>query len=240
MLFDAAQPPNIVTFWAGDALGQLPEAEPTVLGTGYSPFWVNNDTFGFVRYHPETNEPEVVVRTANAEELTTVITLADIQALVPDTVREPVNIRYVITHPAQPENLFAVALDALGQEAYVFAYDRISDTLDLRLQSQIQPFHSLGFSPNGRWLVLTGNDNESIGETSTLYIHDIEANETQTYTSDYGSSMVSPLYDWSLDGNWVLFLVNHRVVSIVAPEYDYQMVFAHDQGNCTSMAWINR
>lgn len=240
MLFDAYQPPTIVTFWLGDALGQLPEAEPTGLGTGYSPFWVNNDTFGFVRYAPETNEPEVVVRPVSEDTLTTVITLADIQALVPNSVRQPVNIRYVITHPAQPDKLFAVALDALGQEAYVFAYDLNSGTLDLRLQSQILPFHSLGFSPNGRWLVLTGTDNESIGGTSTLYFHDIAAHETKTYAAEYGRFMFSPLYDWSLDGNWLLFLVDRRVVSLVAPEYDYQVVFAHEQGNCLPVAWINR
>lgn len=245
MLFDAFEPPNIVNFWAGDALGQLPHEEPDVLGTGYSPFWLNNDTFGFVRYHSETGEPEVVIRqmvadTAESEQLETVLTMADIQALIPDSIRAPATIRYVITHPAQPDKLFTVALDALGREAYVFALDRISGTLDLRLQSQIQPFHSLGFSPNGRWLVLIGNDDESIGETSTLYFHDIEANETQTYISDYGSFMFSSLYDWSLDGNWVMFLVNDRVVSMVAPAYDYQLVFAHDQGNCTSMAWINK
>ena len=242
ILVDAAQPPAVRPLLLGDALGQtLPDAEEAAaLGLGYSPFWVDNDTFGFIEYQAETGEPQVVIRQIDAESTETVVTLAEIEALIPEKVRAPYEIRYVVTHPAQPNLLFPVALDAFGQQLYLFAYDLLSDDLTLRLQSRIHPFHSLGFSPNGRYLVLTGHDEDTIGRANTLYIHDIAAAETQTYLTMNNTFAYSPLYDWSLDGNWLSFLVDDRVVGLLAPDHEYQMIFAHDQGHCTATAWINR
>jgi Tol biopolymer transport system component len=128
----------------------------------------------------------------------------------------------------------------LGQEAYVFRVDRVTGEIDLRIQSQIQLYHSLGFSPNGRRLVLMGYQDDINGQTTLFVVHDLENDETQTYTSSVDGLMLSPLYDWSADGNWLLFLMNGRVLNMVAPAYNYQLVQLHDQGYCTSMAWINR
>ncbi|MBE2221101.1 MAG: hypothetical protein IAF02_06150 [Anaerolineae bacterium] len=242
VIFDATQPPAYTGFWLGDALGQLPaeKAEVEVIGNGYSPFWLDNDTYGYVRQHPETGDAEVVVQSVTGDALETVVTLAEIQAKAPDKALALANIRYVITHPAHPDKLFVVALDALGQEAYVFMVDRVTGDLNLRIQSKIQLDHSLGFSPNGRWLVLTGYQDEAIGRTTNFIVLDLENNETQTYTSNLDGLTLTPLYDWSADGNWLLFVINNRVLSMVAPEYKYQLVQLHNQGYCPSIAWINR
>jgi hypothetical protein len=242
VLFDATQPPVHTQFWLGDAWGQLPveEAEAELLGNGYSPFWLDNDTYGYVGQSTVTGEGEVVAQSVDGGELETLVTLADLQAEVPDEALTVATIRYVITHPAQANKLFVVALDALGQEAYVFRVDRVTGEIDLRIQSQIQLYHSLGFSPNGRWLVLMGYQDDINGQTTLFVVHDLENDETQTYTSSVDGLMLSPLYDWSADGNWLLFLMNGRVLNMVAPAYNYQLVQLHDQGYCTSMAWINR
>jgi len=240
VLFDATQPPSSTDFWLGDRLGHLPidQAEPEIVGMGYAPFWVDNDMFGYIRQQPETGDGEVVV--LSGDSLQTIVTLTDLQAEAPEADLSLAHIRYVITHPTQPNNLIVVALDPLGREAYVFLYDRVTGSLNLRLQSEILPYHSLGFSPNGRWLVLTGFQDDDVADSSTFVVHDIETNETQTFRSNLDGFMLSPLYDWSGDGKWLLFLVNDRVMSMVAPAYDYQMVEVHDQGFCTSLAWINR
>ncbi|MCZ7669471.1 MAG: hypothetical protein M5U34_20980 [Chloroflexi bacterium] len=65
--------------------------------------------------------------------------------------------------------------------------------MTLRLHSRILPFHSLGFSPNGRYLVLIGNDDDMMGRANTLYIHDIAANDTQTYLTTSNTFGYSPL-----------------------------------------------
>ena len=241
ILLDASQLPDMVDLWLGDETGQISESpeQAAVIGQGYSPFWVDDDTIGYVRLQ-EDGEPAVVLNSLNGDSLRTVLTLADIQNAVPAGVGGPDSIRYVITHPAAPDLLVVAALDALGREVTVFTYDVASGGLDLRLQSLVHPFHTLGFSPNGRWLVLTGLGENQRGDISTLYVHDIENDETRTYISENASFVLTPLYDWSADGNWLLFLVDDRVLSMAAPAYDYQRVLAHEQGNCTAMTWINR
>jgi hypothetical protein len=242
ILFDATQPPQMAELNVGNALGEVPleNKNTDVAEVGYSPFWIDDENFGFIRVDSETDESEVVIKPIDSEEVETVITLADIAPFLPDDVRAPGIIRYVLTYPALPGTLFIEVLDALSREAYVFMYDMKADELDLLIHSQIQPFHSIGLSPNGRWLVLTGYHQEEMRETNTIIIFDIEESESYTYTSNFNSFMLSPLYDWSADGNWLSFFVNDQVLSLVAPAYDYQMVLTHDEGYCISMAWINR
>jgi hypothetical protein len=59
------------------------------------------------------------------------------------------------------------------------------------------------------------------------------------YISKNASFPLTFLYDWSADGEWLLFLVDDQVLSMAAPAYDYQRVLAHEQGNCTAVAWVN-
>lgn len=242
MLLDASQPSQIVDFWLGDAFGHVPEdkTEASFVGKGYAPFWLDDNTFGFIQENPETGDTEVIFRSIDSDMWETAVTLADIDDYIPGDVHAPSSIRFVLTHPALPGKLFIDVLDALGREAYVFMVDTVSGELELLLQSQIRAIHSLGLSPNGRWLVLTGYQNNEIGESSTIIIHDIEANESETYTASMDNFMLARMYDWSADGNWILFLMNDRVLSMVAPEYNYQLVDVHEQGYCTSMAWINQ
>jgi len=241
MILDASLQPGVNKMWLGDSQGQLPgaAADAPVIAEGYSPFWVGNDTFGYIHLAPG-DKSEVVTRSLSGEEAAVRVTTDDLEALLSDDNRAPIKLRYVMTHPAQPDLLMVVALNEFAREAYVFSYNLETDELKLRLQSLIQPYHSLGFSPNGRYLVLTGVVDNAQGDASIIYVHDLDTFETQTYFSEYVRFGFSPMYDWSADGNWLLFQVDERVLSLTAPAYQYQRVQAHDQGYCTSMAWINR
>ncbi|MFO7679093.1 MAG: hypothetical protein R6X34_03500 [Chloroflexota bacterium] len=241
MILDASIPPRVNKMWLGDSRGQLPgaAAEVPVIGEGFSPFWVDDDTFGYIRL-AAGDIFEVVTRSLSREEVELVATTADLEALLPAGNRAPIKLRYVMTHPAQPDLLMMAALNEFAREVYVFSYNLETDELTLHLQSLIQPYHSLGFSPNGRFLVLTGVGDGEQGNARIIYVHDLDTFETQTYFSEYVRFGFSPLYDWSADGNWLLFQVDERVLSLTAPAYQYQMVQSHEQGYCTSMAWINR
>jgi len=137
-----------------------------------------------------------------------------------------------------------VALDALSRQAYIFSYDLAAEQLDLRLQSPVWPSHALGFSPDGRWLVLTGstpdqNNTRAPANSSTIYLHNIASHQTQTYISQFASSILTPMFDWSADSQWLVFIVDDRILSLVAPDFSYQWVFAHDEGNCMDVSWVN-
>lgn len=243
MLFDPALSPAVAPLRLGDAQGQLQNPDEQPFGEGYSPFWLDEHQLGYVRPGtPETGD-EVVLLTPSDMISQTVLTLADLQATMPKGLYAPDSIRYVLTHPQQPGLLFVVALDALGREAYVFSYNPQTGELVLRLQSQVRPFHALSFSPDGRWLALTGSNNSEYRagtDTGILYVHNIATHETQTYISQFANFVLSPQYDWSADGRWLLFIIDDRILSLVAPDYHYQWVFAHNQRNCSTMNWINR
>lgn len=243
MLFDPLLTPVVAPLRLGDGLGQLQTPDELPFGEGYSPFWLDDQQVGYVRPGaPETGD-EIVLLSLPDMTSQTILTLADLQATMPKSLYAPASIRYVLPHPQQTGLLFVMALDALGREAYVFSYDWPTGELVLRLQSPVRPFHALGFSPDGRWLALTGsNKDEYNGGTNSgvLYVHNIATQETQTYISQFANFVLSPQYDWSADGRWLLFFVDDRILSLVAPDFHYQWVFAHDQRNCSSMNWINR
>lgn len=225
----------------GDAQGQ-PMTEGEFVAEGYSPFWVDNGRFGYVRPGLEETGAEVVIATINALEPQVVFTLADVAAAGPSGIMAPAAIYHVVTHPKQPGLLFVVALDALGREVYLFSYDLASSEVSLRLRLRVQSFHALGFSPDGRWLTVTGADEINRGTgapANSLFVHEIATHQTQTYVSQFANFVLSPVFDWSADSQWLLFAIDDRVLSLVAPEYGYQWVFAHNQGSCMATNWIN-
>jgi hypothetical protein len=240
VIIDTSLTPESNNFWLGDSQGQLPanEDERTSLGNGYAPFWLDEETIGYIRYG-ETDQPEVVLVSLTDGASQTALTLSDVQAVVSDEIREPESLAYVLTHPARPNFMIVVGFDVFGQEAFVFSYDLESEALALLTQASVSPYHSLGFSPNGRWLMFSGTGQTELGTAQNLHVYDLETNETQAYMAKHADFVYSPFYDWSSDGNWLLFLVDNRVLSVAAPEYEYQLVFAHEHGPCNSVAWIN-
>lgn len=241
MLFDSTQPMLAVPLQLGDARGQISEGS-VAFDDGYSPFWLDNQQFGYVRPGAGESGDEVLIADVAAVDPQVVLTMADITAVGPTGILAPATIRFVLTHPAQPSLLFIMALDALGREVYVFSYDLATEELALRLQSPIRPFHVLGFSPDGRWLVLTGSNNDDsnpAGSPGSLYVQEIATQETQTYVLQFASFILSPIFDWSADSQWLLFTVDDRLISLVAPDYAYQWVVAHGRENCTATYWTN-
>ncbi len=241
ILFDPNQNTIHMPLQLGDQRGQ-PLAGSETFAEGYSPFWLDNQRFGYIQLGADEAGDRVVIASIDNLEPQVVLTLADVAAMGPSGISAPASLHYVLANPAQPSLLFVVALDALGREAYLFSYDLTTETVELRLRSLVQSFHALGFSPDGRWLTFTGSDGTSQdgnSVTSTLFVHEIATHETQTYVSQLANFILSPLFDWSADGRWLLFVIDDRIISLVAPDYGYQWVFAHNQGSCTAMNWIN-
>jgi Tol biopolymer transport system component len=170
----------------------------------------------------------------------------DLLAALPQTDRPPqLFIRYVVPRPGNPDLLFALLADRMGREAYVFSFNRQSGEITLRLQTKAyDEGHSLGFSPDGRWLVATGFDVDTLGSepssSGSLHLHDIDQNRTETFVVNTPSAFAWGTYDWSADGQWLATIVGDRVVNLTAPAHDYQTIIPRDFGVCSTIAWINR
>jgi Tol biopolymer transport system component len=96
------------------------------------------------------------------------------------------------------------------------------------------------FSPNGRWFVTTTPTSPDVNNgQATLFLHDVERNQTRTFMLQADYSPISMLYDWSVDGRWLAISAEDNVLDLVAPDFDYQRFLPHDFGVCTSIAWIS-
>lgn len=217
------------------------------LGSGRSPFWLDNQTYGFVR-GVEGDDPltggdtEIVTATLENPTPVRLITAADLFARFPDNMpQRGLKIGYVATHPRQPDRLFIVALDDIGQRAYVIVYDVDTGLAEVRLQLLYSPSHSFSFSPDGRYLVMTGQDQNgaSLGESSAvLLVHNIAENVTIPLLSRLPFFLPSVMYDWSGDSRWLAIVMEDNLIGLVAPDEGYTRLLPRATGECNSVAWL--
>jgi Tol biopolymer transport system component len=102
--------------------------------------------------------------------------------------------------------------------------------------------YSFGFSPDGRWLVLTGSETGVLGPGSTsevVYLYGIAQNQTKRYLVKSSVLLPTNMYDWSADGRWLALLVDEKVLNLVEPEQNSQQLIRPDLGPCSSLAWSN-
>ena len=219
----------------------------TSIGSGRSPFWLDNHTYGFVRRvegdDPLTrDETEIVMATLKNPTPVRLITAADLFARFPENIpQRGLAIGYVATHPRQPDRLFIIVLDESGQRAYVITYDLATGLAELRLQLLYSPSHSLSFSPDGHYLVMTGQDRNGVspGESSAvLLVHNIAENTTIPLMSRLPFFLPSVMYDWTEDGRWLAIIMEDNLIGLVAPDEGYTHLLPRTTGECSSVAWL--
>lgn len=219
----------------------------TPIGRGRSPFWLDNHTYGFVRRVEQDaqltrGETEIVMATLENPTSVRLITTADLFAQFPENVpQRGLAIGYVATHPRQPDRLFIVALDESGQRVYVIVYDLATGQAEVRLQLLYSPSHSLSFSPDGRYLVMTGQDQNGVspGESSAvLLVHNIAENTTIPLMSRLPFFLPSVMYDWTEDSRWLAIVMEDNLIGLVSPDEGYTRLLPRATGECSSVAWL--
>ncbi len=226
--------------------GHNPSAASLIpVGQGYSPFWVDDQTFGFIRH---LNNPgalpleEVEIVLARVDDLTpqAILLGSDLASLLPDEQAQQTTLAYVATNPTWPDKLFIVALNDIADEAFVFFYDLETGLPELRLTAGANFNHSLGFSPDGRYLVLTGTGYQPSDPDSNLaplLLHDIAANRTIPLLSRLPYFLPSVVYDWTPDGLLAVAL-DENLIGLIDPDRGGVRLLRHNQGACTSVAWL--
>ena len=219
----------------------------TDLGQGFSPFWIDETTYGFVRRLPSTDpgpgddDVAIVLGSVADPTLQKVLTTSDLSQFLPDdaTARRTI-IAYVTTNPHWPGKLFIVAVDRRSEDAFVFFYDIETGLPELRLRAQADFNHSLGFSPDGRYLVLTGTGyqpNDPDSNLAPLLLHDIAANRTIPLLARLPYFLPSVVYDWTSDGLLAVAL-DDNLIGLIDPDSGGVRLLRHNQGACTSLAWL--
>ena len=236
-------PDQPLALGSGDA-GQIDTLIP--VGQGYSPFWLDDETFGFIRRIDEQGavpRDEVELVLAGVDDLSpqTVLIGSDLMQFLPDENRlRRMTLAYVVTNPHWPGKLFIVARDDVAEEAFVFLYDLATGLPELRLTARADFNHSLGFSPDGRYLVLTGTGyrpSDPDSNLAPLLLHDIAANRTIPLLARLPYFLPSVVYDWSSDGLLAVAL-DDNLIGLIDPDSGGVRLLGHNQGACTSVAWL--
>ena len=230
--------------------------ERTNLGAGFSPFWLDEETFGFVRFTGNVDSgitTEVVEGSINGGGLKHLFDGSDLTRGAGNPLGSVLFINEVLPNPAYPDQLLVSSTgirDYAGQ--YFFFSADVSDTAaEPAIRLEVARSGSPGgvpglltptgqppflFSSDGRWLAMTElNSYES--ETWSVLVHDLETGTT-TEVSDSVPAMPGnyPLLDWSSDGQWLL-VADRQYLHLTAPAYDMQELIAHDFDACSHIVW---
>jgi hypothetical protein len=189
-------------------------------------------------------EQEIVIGTVGEARQEVLLSTVELGQFLPETnSRSRLLIAYVAPHPQNSDLLFITVIERTPEDRlHVFALDRRSSLPEHRLQTVFDIYHSLSFSPDGRYLLLTGRESWSTSRsdpTAILLLHDIEENKTTPFLSRQPAFISSQAYDWSADGQWLSFVLADNMVAIVAPEAHDARPLLHNAGECTSVVWLN-
>lgn len=226
-----------------DDLNELVE-----IGSGYSPFWLNETRYGYLRQIPlssDSRQHELVVASTADDSFQTLFSDNDLLLLVPEEEDRPVNLavsmRLAIPHPLEPETILLVAFSSPGRLTYLFSYNLVTEELLFHFGVGLGLFNSVGLSPNGRYITLITETNASNTMPGTqLLLYDLLEKKLNTFASVSLFTSPSNLYDWSADGQWLAIILNERAFLLSAPDYNYQQILPHSFGQCSNVLWQNR
>lgn len=233
------------------SLGPAPsldaDAPREAVGTGYAPFWLDDQTFGYIRAIRDgqagpAREEEIVIAGVDDTTPQTVLNSADLLDYLPEGQdANRVTLAYVAPHPTDRDLIFVVAFDEVRKMAFIFSYDIATQLPAFRLEVRYDLNHSFSFSPDGRYLIVTGRDRSSVSgadNNGVLYLHNIADNTTTPFAIRLPFFLSSVTYDWTDDSNWLVLALDDNLVALVAPDTDYVKPIIHTFGTCTSVAWL--
>ena len=243
---------QIIMFGFFDLLRALPILRGDGVGAGagapvaegVAPFWLSETAYGFVRHaeQPVDETGDVIMVASSGDDLPRPwLSSLDLrQAMPPKDRPARLTIQYVMTNPANPDQ---VAVLATAQSTgHLFLVSGAGGQVEWRLSFRIEGNHAFAFSPDGRYLVTTGVPLRDAGIPAVVnayFLHDIARNETHTVLTDVSPPGPSAGFDWSADGAWLALLVDGRFLHLIAPADDFRQNVWLDLGRCSSVAWVD-
>ena len=254
ILFDPSAATQNLSLYHADRQ-TLMEGEPVTevanlnsIGQGRAPFWLDNETVAYIpREEGRFSRPdqEVVFTPVGEDNPQTLISSDDLLEVYPDPA--PVErlfwIHYVTVHPTNPNLLFVAAFGAWDQQAHIFSYDHSSGEAKHLLNAGYSANHTLSLSPDGRFLLLTGNDVDDPDrrrENALLQVYDLANDETFPFVIIGADFPPFPSYDWSADGHWLAMMLDDNLAGLYAPRTGALHLVQTTASSCASPSWINR
>ncbi len=220
--------------WLGDDAGEPQRA----VANGRSTAWLDNTRFAFIQ--PDDGMQVEMMQLPNLEQKTLFKMERLVEELQDATDATIVSRAELATHPAMPDRLFIGA--RIGprpgaEDTHVFVYNLATDQLTelLQVNHPLEPYRSLRFSPDGRWLFV--HSVQQRGSGWHLHIYNNQTGDILTYSSE--TSLAFPGYDLSADGAW-LVRVDEGFIHLIPLNGGRQRLVTHDFAHCYAAVWVNR
>lgn len=245
-------------YWQQEITG-ADDAEWELLAEGAigHPFWLGNDTIGYLwqRGAIDYGYEEVVLQMLATEEERRLLGLGDLLAEVGHNY-PAFEIVWVAPHPLMADSLLVLATAFQQETAYLFVVERPTSGSWMEGESQVRLLADVTavpqtasvtephLSPDGRWLsfVLPVLNRARRETDDRLWVYDLQEERTawnvRAYIpSDRPVASSLGLYNWSPDGIWLARLID-GAVDLFAPRSEVRRLVRHDFARCTSVAWI--
>jgi dipeptidyl aminopeptidase/acylaminoacyl peptidase len=221
------------TVWLGDDRGRL--LQP--VGVGAAPFWLDNDSYGFLRPDGEQTQAltEIAVATVATHAPETWLRMETLAAEISaETDPSQFTINTAVASTDNPDLLFVAVSTVNYENAYVFVVNRLTGEAQLQAATDysFNRYTPFGASPEARWVTMNAFDRRSAAWQ--LHLIDSRTGDTQTLTSAYPFSVRS--YDWSPDDQW-LMRIQDGYLHLLAPDAGDQMILNHPYSGCLFAAW---
>jgi hypothetical protein len=223
---DANQPDHL---WLGDSAAHL----LVELETGYAPFWLDNETYGYVRIG-NTGYSQAVIANLSDNEPRVIATVEGLlnQSPGPDSLLS-MAITAVQPNPANPKQMFITVLAGDPVEMSIFGL-AIADDDTIETTRILNDWEDarITLSTDGRDQIIDKTNAATHLRTITIAPVNNRQQELFTFTADHTTT-----YDWTADSQWLLLNTpNH--LKLIAPDYDYQQLIFHDFRGCYEAQWV--
>ncbi len=232
------------------------------LGEGHSPFWLDEERYGFARLlsNPERPIVEVVTGVVGEDLLERLWFTGQLDGTsFASSSEKPVFIQHIEAMRGEQSRLLMYGRQYAGADSqYAFLtlpltwslgqpvagpaqLELAIDKPPARLPSANHPNGHVPFllSPDGRWLTVAYLADKVSNEWH-IQVVEIGGEAQAMYSTYYpGYSFSHPFFDWSSDGRWLL-IVDEVFLRLAAPSTGFERVIAHDLRSCAYPAWINR
>jgi hypothetical protein len=214
--------PQETQLWRGDGDGQI-IAE---IGTGYAPFWLDGQTYGYVRVGAN-GHGEIVTAAVNDDAPQLLLTIEGLFGRLPGPDSPlPAFIANVQVNPANPGTLL---ITILRENDTILVHIERGDRRVL-IVNDASVFTA--FSPNGRMIILDKPLDQTGRRVLTL-THNL---------TEFGQQIVptngnSINYDWTADSRWLL-ISYPGFLKLVTPGRNYFQLVPHEFGTCERVEWV--
>ncbi len=234
------------TLLGSDLVSEVRDLTP--VGTGHAPFWLDSGTIGYITDAANPiaqRNSRVVARSVDQNDPQTLFSLNDLMVAMERDIGaiRLFSIHYVVVHPDKPDQLYAVAFSSWDYQAHVLSVDRSTSEVRYLMSAGYLSNHSLGLSPVGRFIVLTGvaEGDPNTGDISALLqVYDLAQKEVFTFLSVSAEFPPFSSYDWSLDGDWLALLLDNNLVGFFSPEQEQLRIVETPPGRCNTPVWVNQ